>query len=57
MKNKKLFYLIGVILLIIILQPGILKFKDDLSNIFSATILNLSLKKILYFEAVSEKMC
>ena len=29
--------------------------SDDLSNIFSATILNLSLKKILYFEAVSEK--
>ena len=29
--------------------------SNDLSNIFSATILNLSLKKILYFEAVSEK--
>ena len=28
---------------------------DDLSNIFSATILNLSLKKILYFEAISER--
>ena len=29
--------------------------RNELSNIFSATILNLSLKKILYFEAVSEK--